>query len=71
MKGLLIAGPASGVGKTTIALVIAAGMRARGLRVQAFKCGPDFLDTGHLSAVTSDICRDVQDISLSHRMFIR
>jgi cobyrinic acid a,c-diamide synthase len=52
MKGFLIAGPASGVGKTTISLAIAAGLRARGVKVQAFKCGPDFLDTGHLSVVT-------------------
>ncbi len=34
MKGLLLAGTASGVGKTTIALAIMAGLRRRGLVVQ-------------------------------------
>lgn len=59
MRGFLIAGPASGVGKTTVSLAIAAGLRARGLKVQAFKCGPDFLDTGHLSAVTGRPARNL------------
>ncbi len=59
MKGFVIAGPASGVGKTTVSLAISAGLHARGLRIQAFKCGPDFLDTGHLTAVTQRPARNL------------
>ncbi len=49
---LVIAGAASGVGKTTITLGLLEAYRRRGLRVQAFKVGPDFIDSGLHEAVS-------------------
>jgi cobyrinic acid a,c-diamide synthase len=67
VKAFLIAGIASGVGKTTISLALCAAFRARGLEVQAFKCGPDFLDTGHLSSVSGRPARNLDTWMLSHQ----
>ncbi|MBP6901134.1 MAG: cobyrinate a,c-diamide synthase [Burkholderiaceae bacterium] len=41
---LLVAAPASGQGKTTVASALARLHARAGARVRAFKCGPDFLD---------------------------
>jgi cobyrinic acid a,c-diamide synthase len=49
---ILVSAPASGQGKTLVTAALARAWRNQGLEVQAFKCGPDFIDSMILQVAT-------------------
>ena len=51
---ILIAAPASGQGKTTVACALARLHARQGRRVRVFKCGPDFLDPHWLTLASGN-----------------
>ena len=68
-RGLVIAAPASGSGKTTVTLALLRHLRERGVRVASLKVGPDYIDPAFHAAASGRACLNVDPWAMRESTF--